>query len=365
MNEMDLLARLRDDVPRGAVPPEAVRRLAAEITSSPPGRAGTRPSARRRPLAGTPRWRLVTAGLAAVAVAAGATVAVTLSGGGAPAPAGLTVQELAYRAATAAAAMPAIGPRQWIYRELYARPSTPFQPSGVTLQWATANNQVNAFYLHHRLIVGPWSSWAPLGCAARKPTPHPVPCTPADQHYLKFPIPHLFVSYRQLGSLPASPRPLISVLAARNRPGYVYDMTRQPGKLIIAGTSGDRSRTGTGSSASPRPGASTQAFRAFNVIAYLLATYVMPPRLTAELYRALGDLPGVRVDQRAVDVTGRHGVAFWLGSYPGARDGAEIILNPRTYQFMAFGNRQQGTAVLRQALVAGPGDRPGAVVSQG
>jgi hypothetical protein len=35
-----------------------------------------------------------------------------------------------------------------------------------------------------------------------------------------------------------------------------------------------------------------------------------------------------------------------------------IILNPRTYQFMAFGDQYGGIAVLRQALVSGPGKVP-------
>jgi hypothetical protein len=34
---------------------------------------------------------------------------------------------------------------------------------------------------------------------------------------------------------------------------------------------------------------------AFLVISELLSSYVMPPTLTAEMYQALGDIPGVSV----------------------------------------------------------------------
>ncbi|HEY3902401.1 MAG TPA: hypothetical protein VGM14_00660 [Streptosporangiaceae bacterium] len=33
----------------------------------------------------------------------------------------------------------------------------------------------------------------------------------------------------------------------------------------------------------------------------MLTTYAMPPRLTAEMYHALGDLPRVTLDRNAVD----------------------------------------------------------------
>ena len=36
----------------------------------------------------------------------------------------------------------------------------------------------------------------------------------------------------------------------------------------------------------------------------------MPPALTAELYRALGNIPGVTVDRHATDIAGRHGLGF-------------------------------------------------------
>jgi hypothetical protein len=52
--------------------------------------------------------------------------------------------------------------------------------------------------------------------------------------------------------------------------------------------------------------------REFEVIKELLTTYVMPPALTAELYRALGNIPGVTVDHDAVDAAGRRGIGFQI-----------------------------------------------------
>jgi hypothetical protein len=136
------------------------------------------------------------------------------------------------------------------------------------------------------------------------------------------------VSYSHLGSLPRDPRALDRHLA--------------------------RLMSGGGSAAS----------REFTSIAMLLTSYVMPPRLTAELYRALGDIPGVTIDDHAVDVAGRPGVGFISPVLPGVGH-VEIILSPRTYRLMGddvvLGPRHQllqGTAILRQALVSGPGVRP-------
>jgi hypothetical protein len=359
MDEIEMLTRLRDEVPRDAPSAGAVRMFAEGLAREQAGA----PARRRRAVAHRqrrvrqPGWRLALAGGLAAALAAGATgTALWPSSPAARSAAGtpvLTVSDLAYLAATAAARQPAVRPGQWVYRDLYTGQRTPFLPAGQDRHWATADNSVNAFYLHGRLIVGRWTSWAPLGCVAPgKPPRPPVPCAPGKQKYLKFPLPHLFVSYQQLGALPASPRALVTALANRNPHGYVWDMGGQPGAIVALPVlrSGSHGRT-------VRPGTS-RSFRAFNVISYLLSTYVMTPGLTAELYRALGDIPGVKVAAHATDIAGQHGIGFALPT-PGSPGQAEaIILNPRTYRLMAFGNQNQGTAVLRQAFVSGPGATP-------
>jgi hypothetical protein len=343
MNEMDLLARFRDDVPAG-VSDAAVRRFEAGISGTPADAAITRLPVALPSRARQPRWRLAAAGLAVAGLAAGATAIVsTATSGGRPAPLPhLSVTQLAYRAATAAARQPAVAPGQWVYRSVYSPAGGPFNPKGAVPYWATADNLTDAFYVKHRLVVGPWASWAPIGCTKLRPKPHDVPCTPATQRYLKFSLPDMFVSYGRLGSLPASPARLIGALAAANPHGYIYDDVRQPGKFSMPGVY-----------------LKSEAFRAFNVISFLLATYVLPPKLTAELYRALGQLPGIQVYQDTVDVAGQHGIAFVLRGPAHSGWAEDIILNRTTYQFMAFGNRKSGTAVLTQALVSGPGVLPG------
>ena len=140
------------------------------------------------------------------------------------------------------------------------------------------------------------------------------------------------VSFTSLGSLPADPRALAALLG-RIGP-YV-----------------------PGDSGFPH-------LRALQVIGILLSSYVMPPRLTAELYRAMGDIPGVTVDDHAVDLAGQPGIGFLI-SVPSLGNGGRVenVVNRRTYQFMGYqvadmGIHLSGYAVVRQALVSGPGVRP-------
>jgi hypothetical protein len=107
---------------------------------------------------------------------------------------------------------------------------------------------------------------------------------------------------------------------------------------------------------------------AFNVIASMLRGYVMPPKFTAELYRALGDIPEVTIDRAAVDVAGQRGIGF---AYRQPRDSGprglpvEFIISSRTFTYIGsyYGSyaptrNAGGDAILRQALVSGPGVRP-------
>jgi len=111
--------------------------------------------------------------------------------------------------------------------------------------------------------------------------------------------------------------------------------------------------------------------REFEIIKELLTTYVMPPALTAELYRALGAVPGVTVDRHATDIAGRHGLGFRITLPPSKyKVFDELILDSKTLAVMGqqviFGPGGPskvsgvvlGTAVLKTALVAGPGKRP-------
>jgi len=72
----------------------------------------------------------------------------------------------------------------------------------------------------------------------------------------------------------------------------------------------------------------------FGLAADLLRDNLVPPGVQAAIYRALPRIPGVQLQRDAVDAAGRHGVAFAR-----VHDGhvrAEIILDPRTYQYLGW-----------------------------
>ena len=318
--ELQALTRLREEVPLAPVSARAAHLFHSSLEQRDAGKTAvprTGPRARLR-RARPPWWPAVAVGLTGV-LAAGAGAAIVLSTRPAAPGAGvITVAELAYRTSAAAARQPDVGPHQWVYREVvqYGGPpgmgETP-EPS-TSVRWATADDRTNAFFYHGRLVVGPWAAivtWR--GGTTRMAIPAPP------------------VSYASLGSLPADPRALVSRLDS----GY---------PAVLHG------------------------WHAFTVIATLLSSYVMPPRLAAEMYRALGAIPGVTVDDHAVDVAGKPGIGFLVhiprATGTAARFRLEIVVSPRTYQFIGFQNsggqpgRPTGVAVVRQALVPRPGVRP-------
>ena len=61
---------------------------------------------------------------------------------------------------------------------------------------------------------------------------------------------------------------------------------------------------------------------------------MLPPAREAELYRALGYIPTVKVDLHAKDIAGQTGIGFILPATPQSVN-LEIILVPVTYQYMA------------------------------
>jgi hypothetical protein len=331
MNELDMIRAVLDEAPPSAeVVAEGRRRIAAGATGP------------RRPRA---RPVLPAAGLTAAAlVAAGAITLVAMAGppgspGGSAAhrvsstPAGgtLTVTELAYRAAAAAARQPGVRPGQWVYRKYLTKEFkylTKDFPSRATVFWTTAN-ALKAAWVSADGRVHFFSGLASLGMTA-------VPVKKIHGTWAFFGFGLLPVKYADLGSLPRSPKAL----------------DRYLGHLL------------------PR-GYGPKADREFLIIGEMLTAYVMPPALTAEFYRALGDIPGITVDPHAVDVAGRPGVAFTLKKPVALGVTPEIIVNPHTYHLMANevliprtpgspgrARSAAGTAILQEALVSGPGIKP-------
>jgi hypothetical protein len=315
MNEMDLLSRLRDEVPLGVSPRAEHLFRTALLDSQDPGRAAAPSRRSRRPGARVP-WRPVVA--VSVAVAVGAAVAVVVLPAHGRVPAGhpaAPVTLLADRAAAAALDQPSVRPGQWVYREteMSGQANKSEKQSSEEL-WSTADDTTEASYYDGKLglyyrdrdnngVMGP-------------PDFYPVP-----------------LSYRSLGSLPARPGALVARLAEIG------------------------ARAGTGEPVGCAQ--STASCTAFLAISELLSSYVMPPALTAELYQALGDIPGVSVVP-GVDVDGQACTGFRI---PLTGGDLELIVNAATYQYVAtlgsFPGGGRGTVVVaRQALVSGPGVRP-------
>jgi hypothetical protein len=229
--------------------------------------------------------------------------------------AGLTAKVLASRAAAAALSGADVTAGQWVYRRwaVVATPDNAASPVAAE-GWATADNTTAAAFIGGQLQVGPWA-WppAPAGGSARRPRDQPP------------------ISYSLLGSLPARPRALVRLLA------------RTPVRRARAWHAG----------------------HAFELIAELLQSYVMPAEPAARIYHALGAIKGVTADDGAHDVAGRHGAGFVLTGTGGHQ---EIIVDPQTCQFWGyqfFGSGPDihaegawGMTILRQAFVPGPGLRP-------
>jgi hypothetical protein len=339
MDEMTLLKEFRTAV----APPDEMtlsRARGRVLEGGAPGRGRTSPRRLYRPGA---RGKLALTGLGGLAAAATATaVAMTLTSSGAgPAGTGAAttlVKEMAYRAAAAAAARPEVPPGQWVYwqEKSYASPDGALRPAFEV--WTTADGTGAALLSRSKVMllpcaqpsVGPRNSCQFIG--------QPIVMT-GDRGENdgfgatsgKIPVP-----YAGLSSLPRDPVALDRYLAALPLPGW-----------------------------GPVP------VREFEILKELLTTYVMPPALTAELYQALGNIPGVTVDRHATDIAGRHGIGFRIALPTSQGAGFdELILDPATFAVMGqqltlgqaagvkAGQIMLGTAVLKTALVSGPGKLP-------
>ena len=337
MNEMELLSRLRAEVPP-AMSARAEERFLAGVRAPGGERARARGvTALRRTAArmhATPvRWRLAIAGGLTLALTAGLLGAATVRIGGEPPASASAATILANRAASAAAGRPAVSPGQWIYRQGLDRtlgdgmlclrpgrhPVSGTCPSHTqkTEGWSTADGARSAWFYDGKLTRG--------GGA-------PVP-----------------VSYAHLGGLPSDPAAIVTYIARK----WAYP------------------KTGGG-----------PASAAFQGIFALLDNYVLPPAVAAELYRAVADIPGVTVNPHATDLAGRRDPAFTLRVKDGpGYDIFDLILDRHTYTLMGFTEAIYGVtsrdlygrtppdthvhlvvgsevAILRQVPVSGPGVRP-------
>lgn len=230
----------------------------------------------------------------------------------------MTVTELAGRVVAAALADPDITPGQWVYRRnaVVAVPEQADSPV-VVERWFTADGSTGAAYVAGDLEVGPWA-WGvgPDGESGRGELPEP------------------HIGYAALSSLPDDPAALVDLLA--NTPV-------------------------------PRDDPAYNAGHAFEMIAGLFQSFLMPPAVTARVFRALAAIPGVTAESDATDAAGNPAAGFLLAGSAGGNQ--EILVSPQTYRFRGYqflGDGRDirgsgygwGIAVLRQDLVSGPGVRP-------
>jgi hypothetical protein len=324
MDELTLVARLREDLPAGIDLSGPERRLADEIAAAAAadGAAGWLREARltgardarltwdRETGAdrGGPgqrgngrRHRLVAFGAvaAAAAVTAGVVIAASqpahqaATAGRSPSPAISAAQLVAY-ATRAAATGPAFDPKpdQWIYSEILQASHTAgvggylSGPPKAFQGWRRVDGHGFAYIQHGKLVISQPNLPRP------RVSPFPEPGWPS-------------VNYPYLESLPTDPARLMTLIKSNLR--------AEP-NLIGA----DR-----GSNAG-----------VFNSIQALMETVVLPPKLLAGLYGVLARDPAVHFDRSVTDLAGRTGVGFYM-----VQDGslkAEIVINPVTYAYMGY-----------------------------
>jgi hypothetical protein len=416
MDEMTMLRQLRSGIPAADVTREAESAFAARITAEAGDqRVTTRPTSarlsRRHPLLSSGRgwrppsgrdlgwrlselggryhWRFVVAAGMSVALAVGLFAGVGGGSGhsrpavhGRAAPAVL----LADMAAAAAAARPAVPPGQWVYTRTVNETST---PAGKSYACAVKN----AHGQTHDLVIP--------GLSGQMSLPPGTPCEVWSNGTVEFGKVSAGTSF------PGRKHPVVTAkgtIVATSFPAATHrqvqeqwstaDGTRNAsysagGKLTTTAACpcglvsyADLGKLPSDPEALVRwamrpPGGGGHyttadlAWNAFGGIEGTLTSYVLPPKVAAELYRALGDIPGVTVDRDAVDAAGRHAPAFVLTDKddPGGGWTAEIFLDPHTFQLTGSGGYfptkcecpspgTGGTAILRQALVSGPGVRP-------
>jgi hypothetical protein len=271
MNEMDQLARFRDEIPPG-VTPRAERMfhtaLEREISSehhlvSPPHTAVFR-RVLGRPRGWRPDWRWAIAVPVAAGLVAGILVAVQPSRPPTTTAQPMTAELLADRAATAALTQPDLPAGQWIYQVLEW--STPVHRAGVpdpSVQagWMTADGTIT--------YGGAGSVGNPI-----------------------FP-------YNKIDSLP-----------------------RDPAKLNAYFRGLDPVKSDNNSAVE------------FGQIRSMLFGMVLPPWLEAEMFHALALIPDVQVKDHVRDIAGRAGVAFVLPP-TGQSEKQEIILDASDYRLLA------------------------------
>jgi hypothetical protein len=319
------LRRLRPVLPGGrGWPPPAVRDFAWRLSAMGGGR----------------RWRLAVAGGVSVTLAVGVTAGVEYgakSPGPASKPAPAVV--LADKAAAAAAAQPPVLPGQWVYTKTVNDTIT---PAGSRQACAVKNGRGQVHDVFFPALPGLLSIPPGTPCAVRSNGMMNWGNCRAEGGGRVLPPWAKHVTVTGSGTVVAINYPA-ATLRQEKEQWSTADGTRNAsyladGRLVITAACpcGMVSYANLGKLPSePKalvrwamrpPGGGGHyttadlAWNAFNGIEGTLMSYVLPPKVTAELYRALRDIPGVTVDKDAVDAAGlawsgihahRQGLSGW------------------------------------------------------
>jgi len=333
VNELELVARLRDEVPLSTSTHvehavlSAIREPAVDARLRPRSSAPLTTHARGRDGLRRLAPRPVLAAALALALGAGAAAGVAVSRNHPPAYQQTQVIPWSGQAAAPWPAKPSFGrarteaelidyvtrvadmapvrppsPHDWVVVKVEAARSSkggggflfgPPDERQVSLQWS----RVDGCAATSTIVVPP--NLPPAKTLTGSLTVSPKMCDQGDLAGWKS------ISYQYLNSLPTDPAALENVILANNPPGG-YIPTR------------------------------TAAI--FDAIDNLLADgevwgAVIPPKLSAALYRILRELPGVRFESDT-DLAGRQGLGFYVVTEGYLKQ--ELVIDPLTYTYMGF-----------------------------
>jgi hypothetical protein len=352
MTDLDLICQLRPEMPLGG-PGElrpTYRRLARAIAAEAgsPGQEASRPASRPR----RRRLALAAAGLAVVMLAAGAAVAMgrsaphprpgtiagTLPGGIAGTrpprtPAARLLDKIAYAAARQPA--PTVRDNQYQYVKSVEHYDTQVTQNGKTTTYMPPPDirqwwqPVSDLCRPSLILEGGSYQWLTDSYRGQK-CPDKGSLADGDP------------TYRFLQSLPTDPHTLLQRIYAADQ-DLKNEVKLPPGQSYYA------------------PGQSAYSY-AFDDIGSLVNDSIVPPQLSAALYRAAALIPGVTLVADAVNAAGQHGVAVAF-AYSGQRE--EWIFSNATLQYIGqldvdtkTGAVTGGNAILARAFVDRPGQLP-------
>jgi hypothetical protein len=310
MDELTLVAQLRDNYPAGIDLREPERRLAAEISAATAVGAGRRT---RRAAAGPGRRfgpKLVVAGAVAAAAAAATVIAIQNVPARPAARAGASPRtsadaaglRLASYASRAAASEPAWQPNQWIYSDVLNSSPGPEKPGGTSdsvITWTQVDQHQFAYYGNGASTSGKLVIENEVPFLGQKTGAFGRPVTNGDL-------------YSYLQSLPTNPAALRAVIAHNVE---TYD--QKPDMKKLARLFGQPIVTGN--------------YGVWYVIQETLDGTILPPKLLAAVYGILATDPAVHFDKSVTDNVGQTGVGFYT------MEGVwkyEIMINPSTYAYM-------------------------------